>query len=54
VTAVWIVRPRTREVVTLSAAGESRSGGDASISAIEGLPGLAVRTDALFVQLGGG
>lgn len=54
VTAVWIVLPRAREVVSITAAGETRACGDEAIAEVEGLEGLSVRASALFVQLDGG
>lgn len=51
---VWIVLPRTREVVVITARGEARARGDEVIAVIDALPGLVVRAADLFVQLGGG
>jgi hypothetical protein len=54
VDAVWIVLPRTREVVSVTASGEIRARGDEAIEGIAALPGLIVRARELFVQLAGG
>lgn len=54
VAAVWIVLPRTREVVSVTAQGETRARGDEVIASVDALEGLAVPASALFVQLDGG
>jgi Uma2 family endonuclease len=54
VTAVWIVLPRTREVVSITTDGETRARGQEAIAEIVALPGLVVRAAELFVQLAGG
>lgn len=51
VAVVWVVLPASREVVVLTASGESRHGKGEQLPAHPDLPGLALRVNQLFAQL---
>lgn len=51
---VWLVLPQSREVVVITAQGESRHAHDATLASHPALPGLAPAVRELFVQLDGG
>jgi len=48
---VWLVLPRSRQVVVVRAEGEMRYGADQTLAEAAELPGLAPRVAELFVQL---
>ena len=51
VRAVWVVLPRSREVIVVTAVGERRHAPGEPLPADPSLPGLAPMVDELFVQI---
>jgi hypothetical protein len=51
VVVIWIVLPRSKEVLVIDRTGERRFGSGETLPAQASLPGLAPRADDFFVQI---